>query len=230
MYAYWCVLLGVFVTALYTFRMIFLTFHGKSRMDHHAEEHFHDVGWDMKGPLVALAIPSAVIGYFTIGPVLFGGFFEGSIRVLEQNDVIGELGSNFHGPVAFVSHALQAPPVYFAAFGVLCAWYFVLKRPDVADAWQARVRPLHTLLINKYYFDWFNENVIARVSRGLGQVFWRTGDVAIIDGALVNGSAATVGWLSGVARRLQTGYLYTYAFWMVIGLAALLGWILSRAL
>jgi NADH-quinone oxidoreductase subunit L len=228
-YAYWCVLLGVFVTAFYTFRMIFLTFHGKERLDHHTAEHFHDVGWDMKAPLVALAIPSALIGYFTIGPVLFGGFFDGAIRVLEHNDVIGELGGHFHGPLDFALHAPFGPPLWLAAAGVLSAWFFVLKRPQAADALQSMLQPLHTLLTNKYYFDWFNENVLARLSRGLGQLFWRAGDVTIIDGGMVNGSAATVGWLAGVARRLQTGYLYTYAFWMVIGLAGLLGWFLSRA-
>ncbi|MEP7314554.1 MAG: NADH-quinone oxidoreductase subunit L, partial [Pseudomonadota bacterium] len=228
-YAYFCVLAGVFVTAFYTFRMFFLTFHGKSRLDHHAEEHFHDVGWDMKAPLVALAIPSALIGFFTIQPTLFGGFFEGAIRVLEHNDVVGELGAHFHGPLAFALHAPYGLPLYLAALGVLTAWFLVLKRPDIADAFESKLRPLHTLLTNKYYFDWFNENVLARLSRGLGQLFWRAGDQAIIDGALVNGSAASVGWLAGVARRLQTGYLYTYAFWMIIGLAGLLGWFLSRA-
>jgi len=228
-YAYVCVVAGVFVTAFYTFRMIFLTFHGKERLDHHTAEHFHDVGWDMKAPLVALAIPSALIGYFTISPMLFGGFFDGAIRVLEHNDVIGELGEHFHGPLDFALHAPFGPPLWLAAAGVLSAWFFVLKRPQAADALQSMLQPLHTLLTNKYYFDWFNENVLARLSRGLGQLFWRAGDVTIIDGGMVNGSAATVGWLAGVARRLQTGYLYTYAFWMVIGLAGLLGWFLSRA-
>ena len=228
-YAYWCVLLGVFVTALYTFRMLFMTFHGEERLDHHAKEHFHDVGWDMKAPLVALAIPSMLIGFFTIQPVLFGGYFKDAIRVLEHNNVVGEIGHHFHGPVAFALHGPMGAPFWFALAGVVCAWLFFLKNPSWAAAWESRLQGLHTLFSNKYYFDWFNEHVIARASRGLGQFFWRAGDQAVIDGTLVNGSAAAVGWFSGIARRVQTGYLYSYAFWMVIGLAALLGWFLLKA-
>jgi NADH-quinone oxidoreductase subunit L len=228
-YAYWCVLLGVFVTALYTFRMIFMTFHGEERLDHHAKAHFHDVGWDMKAPLVALAIPSMLIGFFTIEPALFGGYFKGAIQVLERNDVVGEVGREFHGPLAFALHGPLGAPFWLALAGVVSAWIFFLWRPALADAVENRLRGLHTLLVNKYYFDWFNENVIARASRGIGQVFWRGGDQAIIDGTFVNGSAAAVGWFSGIARRVQTGYLYSYAFWMVIGLAALLGWFLLKA-
>jgi NADH-quinone oxidoreductase subunit L len=225
-YAYFCVVAGVFVTAFYTFRMIFMTFHGKERLDHHAQEHFHDVGWDMKGPLVALAIPSLVIGYLTIEPGLFGGFFDNAIKVLHQNDVVGELKAHFHGPLQFALHGPMALPFWLAAAGVATAWFFVLRRPDIATQIGAILAPLVTLLNNKYYFDWFNENVLARASRGLGQVFWRGGDRAIIDGALVNGSAMAIGWVAGVARRVQTGFLYTYAFWMVIGLALMLGWFL----
>jgi NADH-quinone oxidoreductase subunit L len=228
-YAYVCVMAGVFVTALYTFRMIFLTFHGKSRLDHHAEEHFHDVHWDMKGPLVALAIPSLLIGFFTIQPALFGGYFDSSIHVLEHNNVVKEIGAEFHGPVSFALHAFLGAPVYLAGLGVFFAWLFFLKDPALADAAERRFKGLHTILVNKYYFDWFNENVIAPLARGIGQVFWRAGDQAIIDGGVVNGSASAIGWFSGVARRVQTGFLYTYAFWMVIGLAALLGWFLMRA-
>ncbi len=228
-YAYWCVLLGVFVTALYTFRMIFMTFHGEERLDHHARDHFHDVGWDMKAPLVALAIPSMLIGFFTIEPALFGGYFQGAIQVLERNDVVGEVGREFHGPVAFALHGPLGAPFWLALAGVVSAWAFFLKWPKLADSVESRLRGLHTVLVNKYYFDWFNENVLAKGSRGLGLLFWRGGDQAIIDGTFVNGSAAAVGWFSGVARRVQTGYLYSYAFWMVIGLAALLGWFLLKA-
>jgi NADH-quinone oxidoreductase subunit L len=228
-YAYFCVMAGVFVTALYTFRMIFMTFHGTSRLDHHAEEHFHDVHWDMKAPLVALAIPSLLIGFFTIQPALFGGYFDSAIHVLEHNDVVKEIGAEFHGPVSFALHAFLGLPLYLAAAGVGTAWLFFLKDPSLADATEKRLKGLHSVLVNKYYFDWFNENVIAPLARGIGQVFWRAGDQAIIDGGVVNGSAAAIGWFSGVARRVQTGFLYTYAFWMVIGLAALLGWFLMRA-
>jgi NADH-quinone oxidoreductase subunit L len=225
-YAYWCVLLGVFVTALYTFRMMFMTFHGAERLDHHAQEHFHDVGWDMKGPLVALAIPSLLIGFFTVQPVLFGDYFGDAIRVLGEHDVVGELKAEWPGALAFGLHSVLSAPAWLAAFGVFTAWVLVLRRPQWAEAVQARSGWLYTLLANKYYFDWFNEHVLARLSRGLGWVLWRDGDQLIIDGGMVNGTANMVGRLSGVARRLQSGFLYSYAFWMIIGLAVLLGWFL----
>jgi NADH-quinone oxidoreductase subunit L len=228
-YAYWCVVLGVFVTAFYTFRMIFMTFHGKERMDHHAQEHFHDVGWDMKGPLVALAIPSLLLGYFTVGPELFGNFFHESIAVRPANDVLEEVHHQFHGPFAFALHGAMALPFWLALGGVLTAALMVLWRPDIAAYLGRALSPLVRILDNKYYFDWFNENVIARATRGLGSLLWRAGDGAVIDGALVNGSARTVGWMAGMVRQVQTGFLYTYAFWMVIGLALLLGWFLVGA-
>jgi NADH-quinone oxidoreductase subunit L len=228
-YAYFCVTAGVFVTAFYTFRMIFMTFHGPSRLDHHAEEHFHDVGWNMKGPLVALAIPSLLIGYFTIGPEVFGGYFGDSIRVLESHDVVAELGREFRGPAQFAEHAVFTLPLWLAAAGVLCAWYFVLRAPARAEAIRQRAGWLYSLLVNKYYFDWFNENVLARLARGLGTALWRGGDQAVIDGLIVNGSAGTVGWIASRARRIQSGFLYSYAFWMIVGLVLLLGWLLVRA-
>jgi len=228
-YAYVCVLLGVFITALYTFRMIFMTFHGKERLDHHAQDHFHDVGWDMKAPLVALAIPSVFIGFFTIQPVLFGNYFGSAIQVAEHNDVVAEIGHHFQGPVAFALHGPLGAPFWLALSGVVCAWLFFLRHPSWAAAVQSRLSGLHSLLVNKYYFDWFNENVLARASRGLGNVLWKAGDQAVIDGTLVNGSAAAVNWFAGVARRVQTGYLYSYALWMVVGLAVLLGWFLIKA-
>jgi NADH-quinone oxidoreductase subunit L len=227
-YAYWCVLLGVFVTALYTFRMIFLTFHGPERLDHHAQEHFHDVGWNMKGPLVALAIPSLVIGFLTEQTVLFRGYFSDSIRVLESDDVVAEVAREWHGPVEFALHSFLGAAPWLAALGVLTAWYFVLHRPVAGDAVRVRFAGINRVLDNKYYFDWFNENVIARLTRAIGMGLWRGGDQAIIDGGMVNGSAGLVGWLAGVTRQLQSGFLYSYAFWMIIGLAALLGWFLWR--
>ncbi len=225
-YAYWCVTLGVFVTALYTFRMIFLTFHGPERLDAEAQEHFHDVGWDMKGPLVALAIPSLLIGAVTVQPILFGGYFGDAIRVLEPHDVVREIGAEWPGAALFALRSLLGWAPWLAASGVLTAWYFVLHRPRAGDAVRERFSGLYRLLSNKYYFDWFNENVIAPLTRGIGILLWRGGDQVLIDGAVVNGSAGMVGWLSGVTRRVQSGFLYSYAFWMIIGLAALLGWFL----
>jgi NADH-quinone oxidoreductase subunit L len=227
-YAYFCVLAGVFVTAFYTFRMIFMTFHGKERLDHHAQEHFHDVGWDMKAPLVALAIPSLLIGFFTIQPTLFGGYFGSAIHVLERNNVVAEVGREFHGSVAFVWAAFAHWPIWLAAGGVASAWYFVLHRPEQATSLQQRFSWIYRLLENKYYFDWFNENVLARASRALGFGLWRGGDQGLIDGVMVNGSAGAVGWFAGVARQLQSGFLYSYAFWMIVGLVLLLGWFLIR--
>jgi NADH-quinone oxidoreductase subunit L len=227
-YAYWCVLLGIYVTALYTFRMIFMTFHGEERLDHHTAEHFHDVGWDMKGPLVALAIPSVVIGALTVTPVLFGGYFGDSIRVLENQNVVGEIGREWTGAAHFGWSAFLSLPMYIAAAGVVTAWLFVLKNPQWGEQARERAGLLYRILVNKYYFDWFNENVIAPLTRGVGFVLWREGDQLLIDGVAVNGSAETVGWAATVTRHLQSGFLYSYAFWMVIGLAGLLGWLLLR--
>jgi NADH-quinone oxidoreductase subunit L len=223
-FAYWCVFLGVFVTAFYTFRLIFMTFHGSERMDAHAKEHLHESPWVVTVPLVLLAIPSLVIGWFTIGPVLFGDYFAGALFVLPEHDVLDRLAEEWHGPAAFVVHGLMAPAVWLALAGVLAAWFLYLRRPELAASLRERAGVLHKLLVNKYYFDWFNENVLAAGGRLLGRGLWRIGDVALIDGTLVNGSARAVGWLSGVVRNVQTGYLYTYAFVMIIGLAALLGW------
>ncbi len=227
-YAYWCVLLAVFVTALYTFRMMFLTFHGQERLDHHAQEHFHDVGWNMKGPLIALAIPSFLVGEFTVGPVLFGGFFADSIRVLPAHDMLAALAREWHGSLSFSFGAFDSPAIYIAAAGVLTAWLFVLKKPAWGDAARERLGLLTRILDNKFYFDWFNENLVAPLARGVGWLLWRGGDQTLIDTVAVNGSAETVGWLALAIRRVQTGFLYSYAFWMIIGLAALLGWFLSR--
>jgi NADH-quinone oxidoreductase subunit L len=227
-YAYFCVMLGLYVTALYTFRMMFMTFHGRERLDHHAREHFHDVGWNMKAPLVALAIPSLLIGAFTVGPILFQGYFGNSIRVFESQNVVGELGREWAGAFVFALHAFISPPMWIAAAGVLTAWVFVLKRPQWGDLARERAGLLYQILVNKYYFDWFNEKVIAPLTRGLGFALWREGDQLLIDGAVVNGSAEAVGWAAMVTRHLQSGFLYSYAFWMVIGLAGLLGWLLLR--
>jgi NADH-quinone oxidoreductase subunit L len=227
-YAYWCVLLGVFVTALYTFRLVFMTFHGQERMDEHTREHLHESPWVVTLPLVLLAIPSIVAGWPAIGPLLFGDFFAGSIFVAPAHDVLGHLGEEFHGPAAFVLHGLAGPAVGLAAAGVLVAWYLYLKRPALADEIRARADGLYTLLANKYYFDAFNEKVIAGGSRALGRVLWRGGDVAVIDGAAVNGSARLVGWLANAVRGLQSGYLYHYAFATIIGLSILLAWFVWR--
>jgi NADH-quinone oxidoreductase subunit L len=236
------VLGGVFVTALYTFRMIFMTFHGPERFRHadelHSSSHGHDDHGPIEphesplvvtGPLIALAIPSVVIGALTAGPILFGGYFGDSIRVLEKNDVLAELGKDFQSPVQMALHGFAGAPLWLAAAGVLTAWLFFLYRPQWADAAARKLAPIRNLLLNKYYFDWFNEKVLSTLARGLGFTLWKGGDQVLIDGVLVNGSAATISWFGSIVRRVQNGYLYAYAFWMVIGLAVMLGWFLVRS-
>ncbi len=261
-YAYWCVLAGVFVTSLYTFRMLFLTFHGAERFrspeahelpTHETESHAqetevheelgaehagahhgetpHESPFVVVAPLVALAIPSIVIGAITVAPVLFGTYFGNAIFVLERNDVVREVGRELSEPIwlSFATHALAAPTFWVALAGVVTAWVFFLWRPELADTAAKRFHALRTLLVNKYFFDWINENVIARGARLLGAGLWHGGDEGVIDGIAVNGSARAVGFFGSTLRRIQTGYLYSYAFWMIIGLAVLIGWFLVRA-
>jgi NADH-quinone oxidoreductase subunit L len=250
-YAYWCVLLGAYVTSLYTFRLLFMTFHGEERFRHAAAAHDHEASqtvgheeeqqesghhavephespWVVTVPLIALAIPSLLVGYFTVGPVLFGSYFGHSIFVLPANDVIGEMARDFRGPGQLGLHGFLGWPFLLMAAGFVTAWMCFLWRPSLADQAASTFGWLRTILVEKYYFDWVNERVIAPLTRGVGFGLWKAGDQGIIDGALVNGSAAAVGWFGGVVRKVQSGYLYSYAFWMVIGLAALLGWFLAR--
>jgi NADH-quinone oxidoreductase subunit L len=320
-YAYYCVLLGVFITSLYSFRLVFMTFHGPERFRHahghgHASEaeavadthavsqgdahgapaaalaaahgdvdahgahsgaahghgshgapagahatahdahgtagahgshgaaghdaaHGHDDAhhgpprespWVVTIPLIALAIPSLIIGFITIGPVLFGDFFGNAIHVAEQNDVIREIGEHdWHGAVQFALHGAMSLPFLLMVLGFITAWVFFYWKPSLANSVARTFSWLRTILINKYYFDWINENIIAAASRLLGRSLWRGGDMALIDGGLVNGTAASVGWFGSVMRNVQSGYLYSYAFWMIIGLAVMLGYFLWRA-
>jgi NADH-quinone oxidoreductase subunit L len=227
-YAYICVVTGVFITALYTFRMFIMTFLGKERMDHHTQEHLHESPWVVTVPLILLAIPSAFIGWFTVKPMLFGDFFEGAIYVAPANNVLEHLAEEFHGPGAFVLTALTAWPVWLAGLGVLVAYTCFLWRPALADAAEARLKWLYTILVEKYGFDWFMEHVIMAGARRIGSGLWRFGDQAVIDEGLVNGSARTVGWLGSVMRYAQSGYLYHYAFAMILGLAGFLMWLIWR--
>jgi NADH-quinone oxidoreductase subunit L len=227
-YGYWCVLIGVFVTAFYTFRLVFMTFHGTERMDEHTRAHLHESPWVVTLPLVLLAIPSVIIGWPVVGAVLFGDYFGNAVYVAPAHDVLARLGEHYHGPWAFVRHGLSSPILGLAGAGVMLAWYLYIKEPQLAERLRDRAGWLYTLLVNKYYFDAFNEKVVAAGARALGTGLWRVGDVAIIDGAAVNGSARLVGWIANVARGIQTGYLYHYAFATIIGLSALLAWLLWR--
>jgi NADH-quinone oxidoreductase subunit L len=236
-FAYFAVLAGVFVTAFYSFRMYFLVFHGKERFDQNPDAHHDDHGhghddhhhephespWVVTVPLVLLAIPSVIIGFIFIGPMLFGDFFKDSIVVdAARHPAMAELAKIFHGPVQMALHAFSTPVLYLAIAGVALAWYMYLVNPALPAAIQRRVQPLHTFMENKYYMDWVNENVLARGARGLGIGLWKGGDQGVIEGVFVNGSARAVGWFAGVIRWVQSGYIYHYAFAMILGVLVLL--------
>ena len=225
-YAYWCVLLGVFVTALYSFRLLFVVFHGEERFDAHTRDHLKESPAVVTVPLILLAVPSVIIGWITIEPVLFGEFFDDSIFVLAEPGVVGLVAEEFHGPAAFIVHAAtHSVALYLAAAGALVAWFLYLVRPGLPGLLRDRLAVLHRILDNKYYFDWFNENVVAAATRGLAGSLWRFADEGVIDGVGINGSARSVRYLAGVVRTLQTGYLYHYAFAMIIGLTVIMVWL-----
>ena len=236
-FAYFAVLAGVFITAFYSFRLYFLVFHGKERFDqnpdaHHDDHHGghdahhqkpHESSWVVTVPLVLLAIPSVVIGFITIEPMLFGDFFKNVITVnLEKHPAMEELAKLFHGPVQMALHGLTAAPFWLALAGVVTAYYMYLVNPALPTAIKRVCMPVYTLLENKYYLDWFNENVLARGTRMLGTSLWKVGDQKVIDGVLVNGSWKLVAWVSNIVRRLQSGYIYHYAFGMIVGVFVLM--------
>ncbi|WP_407276316.1 NADH-quinone oxidoreductase subunit L [Halothiobacillus sp. DCM-1] len=225
-FAYWAVLLGVFVTAFYTFRMFFLVFFGKERMDEHTRSHLHESPKVVTWPLIALAVPSLIVGYFAIEPLLFGGFFGESIKVMPEHGAMASLQAHFHGAAAMLLHGLTSPVVWLSLAGVALAALMYLWQPDTLPALTARVLAWpKRILDGAYGFDDFNNVVFGAGSRVLGRGLWRVGDVRVIDGWLVNGTAALVAALSGQWRKLQTGYLYHYAFVMILGLIGLMTWI-----
>jgi len=223
-YAYVLLTAGVFVTALYSFRMFFLVFHGDGPRDAHARHHIHESPAVVTVPLVLLAIPSVVIGYLTVGDMLFGDFFKGALTVLPQHDVLAAIGKDFHGATGFVLHGMTGLPFYLAMAGLLVAGYIYLFNVALADRIKDRLAVVYRILDKKYGFDEFNQAVFAGGSRAIGRALWQGGDRAVIDGVIVDGSAHAVGWLAGVVRHLQTGYLYHYAIAMVVGLIGLLAW------
>ncbi len=223
-FAYLMVLMGVFVTAFYSFRLFFMVFHGEERMDQHTKDHLHEPPAVVWVPLVLLAIPSAIIGWLTVDSVVFGSYFDRVLMSLHEHDVVATMKEFYHGEFSFVLHGFTGPAVYLAAAGAIAAWYIYLKKPSLADTAQGKLAFMHKLLDQKYYFDRFNEIVFAGGSKVIGSVLWRIGDGMIIDGFAVNGSARVVGWFSQKIRGVQTGYLNHYAFVMVSGLILLLGW------
>ena len=242
-FAHFAVLAGVFVTSFYSFRLYFLVFHGKERYDqnpdahhgHHDDHHAahddhghhgdgkpHESPWVVTVPLLLLAIPSVFIGYLTIDPMLYGDFLKDAITInAEAHPSLEMLAEEFHGPVAMAMHALNTAPFWLALAGAVTAWYMYLINPAVPAFFARVLRPLIVVLENKYFMDWINENILAKAARGLGLGLWKGGDRGIIEGAVVNLSWKLVGMVSGLVRRFQTGYLYTYAFWMIAGLVAL---------
>ena len=222
------ILMGVFVTALYSFRLLFLVFHGEERMDHHTREHLKESPWSVTGPLIALAIPSVAIGFLTAGPFLYSDFLYGVIAVLPEHDVLSELGRHFHGAVPFILHGLMGPAFWLMLAGAAMAWYLYLINPALPAKIQSRVRWLHRILERKYGFDDLYIDGFAAWGRGLGRSLWKAGDQTVIDGWMVNGSARGVGRVALVLRRIQTGYLYHYAFTMIIGVILLIAWFVLR--
>ncbi len=253
-FAYFAVLAGVFVTAFYSFRMYFLVFHGEERFgkadehhDHHGDhddeetshDHHHGLApgqkphetpWVVTLPLVLLAIPSVVIGYIGIGPMVAGDYFKGVIHVdSAAHPALSHFLEHFHGAAAMGLHAFSTPPFYLALAGVVLSWFFYMKRPDIPATIQRRFSAINTLFENKYYFDKINEFVFAGGARLLGKALWRGGDVALIDGIAVNGSAKLVGLIASITRFFQTGYVYHYAFTMIIGVFVLMTLWINRA-
>jgi len=220
--AYWAVLLGVFVTAFYSFRLFFLVFHGEERFDQHTRDHLHESPKVVTWPLIALAIPSVLIGGLTVSSMPFGDFFNGVITVLPEHDTLTVVKEHFHGPISFALHAVQTIPFWLAMAGVGTAFWFYMVSPSIPEKLDQKFSGLRRILDNKYGFDDFNQAVFAGGSVAVGRTLWKAGDQAIIDGALVNGSAKGVGLFANLARGAQTGYLYHYAFAMIIGLLALM--------
>jgi NADH-quinone oxidoreductase subunit L len=249
-FANFAVLAGVFVTAFYSFRMYFLVFHGEERFgkahhdhhdahgdDHHGDDHHglapgekpHEAPWVVTLPLVLLAIPSVVIGFMTIAPMLHGDFFKGVIFVADQHPAMAELTHEFHDAVAMGLHAFTTLPFALALAGVVSAWYCYLINPAVPAWFFRNFSALYKLLDNKYYMDKINEFVFAGGARQLGGGLSSVGDRTLIDGLMVNGSAKLVAWFSTITRTLQTGYIYHYAFTMIVAVALYLGYLLMSS-
>jgi NADH-quinone oxidoreductase subunit L len=223
--AYWLVLSGVFVTALYSFRMFFLVFHGEGPRDEHAAHHLKESPKVVTWPLMALAVPSVVIGALTVEAILFGDYFGSAIHVAPEHDVLAEMGEGYHGVAGFILHGMMAPPFWLAMAGLGTAWFLYMKRPDLPEKIKGGLIVIYNILDRKYGFDEMYINGFAAWGRALGRGLWRKGDVTVIDGWIVNGIPNLIGRLSAVVRHIQTGFLYHYAFAMIIGLVALLSWL-----
>jgi len=203
--------------------MFFLVFHTEERFDEHTRSHLHETPAVVTVPLIMLAIPSVVSGYW-IDPVVFGDYFGNAIHVSHAHNVVGHLAEEYHGVFGFILHGITGPAFWLALAGLVTAWYIYTQNRAIADNLATRFQVVYRILLDKYGFDRFNEIFFAGGARGTGWTLWKLGDVLVIDGLLVNGSAKVVGWLSGIVRHVQSGYLYHYAFSMIIGLLLLLSW------
>ncbi len=240
-FAYFAVLASVFVTAFYAFRQYFMVFHGKEKWrelpehhdDHHGDEHHHGLGkndhphespWVVTLPLILLAVPSVLIGYVTIEPLVYGDFFKDVIFInAAAHPTIETMREEFHGPLGMVAHSLHTPVLYLAIAGVVSAWLLYVKAPHLPAKIAAAFSPVYRLLDNKYFVDAVYFAVFAKGSQALGRFFWKVGDVAIIDNGIVNNAAKLVGVLAAQVRKMQTGFIYTYAAAMVVGVLVLIG-------
>ncbi|MGV6852886.1 MAG: NADH-quinone oxidoreductase subunit L [bacterium] len=221
-FAWFAVVAGVLITALYSFRLVYLTFHGSCRADAKTESHLKETPLVVTVPLILLAIPSLIIGWLTVEPMLFGGFLSSSIMVLPEHDVIAKIGEEFHGAGEFVIHGILQLPFILALAGFAIATYIYLFNQAIAARIAKAMGPVYRLLQNKYYFDELYQLIFASGAQLIGKTLWKQGDVNVIDEGFVNGSAKLIDWFSAVISRFQTGYLYHYAFAMVIGVVGLL--------
>jgi NADH-quinone oxidoreductase subunit L len=226
-YAYYCVFFGAFVTALYTFRALFMTFHGKPRMDEHTREHLKESPWSVWLPLVLLAIPSVCIGYLLFPNFLSEhGILGSSITILPSHPGWAHLVEEVGTANQMTLEAITTPTFWLVIAGIVTAWVFYILKPEWPAIIASRFSLIYRILIDKYGFDTFNEKVLMRLTTGFGSFFYRAGDQKLIDGFFVNGTARVLGWGATQGRKLQTGYLYHYASAMVIGLLVLLSWLL----
>ncbi len=226
-WVYYAVVAGVFITAFYSFRMFFLVFHGESRVDPHTEEHLHESAPSITFPLIALAIPSAVIGYLTIDPMLFNGWLDNAITIdAAKHASMTELSKMFHGAAAMIPHAVYTVPFWMMVGGIAAAWVFSLYRTQWATWVQSKFQGINYILESLYGFDRFNEIVFVSGIKKLGNFLWKVSDAGLIDKMVVNGSARMVGFIGSVVRPIQTGYVYHYAFFMIFSLLIILTWVL----
>ena len=227
-YAYWMVLLGVFVTAFYSFRMFFLVFHGEERMDEHTKAHLHEPARVVTWPLIALAIPAVLSGYL-VYPMVLGDFFEGVIHVDEAHPAMETLKHHYHYPWDLLLHSIFTPAFWLAMSGLASAWFIYMKKPSIAQFGYDKFKLVHTLLDKKYFVDEFNMAIFAGGALALGKGLWVFGDRFLIDGLMVNGTAKVTAWFASITRRVQTGYLYHYAFSIILGVLAIMSWLLFGA-